>query len=102
MIHILSRVKILPHFSPHLKASLPKNFKSFLGKRPSFYFSNDTPEILDEHMEEMNEKENGKKAQYKFSEKSMVLPVNMPLFPFSTMLIRLGDFKFKVRIKNFI
>ena len=98
MIHILSRAKILPHFSPHLKASLPKDFKSFLGIRSIFYFSNDNPEILDELIDEVNEKENGKKAQYKFSEKSMVLPVNMPLFPFSTMLIRLGDFKFKVRI----
>lgn len=97
MIHLLARTKILPRFPIHLKSSLPQNFKPFLGQRPIFYFSTDTEVMDDEPIEEMNEKENGKKSRYKFTDKSMVLPVNMPLFPFSTMLIRLGDFKFKVR-----
>ncbi len=100
MFKLFPRNNILPNFSPHLKSCLSQNFKPFLGKRPAFFFSSDNPEIIDESIEENIERELRKRPQYKFTERCMVLPVNMPLFPFSTMLIRLGDFKFKVKFRG--
>lgn len=38
------------------------------------------------------------KVPYKFSEKCIALPINIPLFPYAKIFLNVGDFKFKVII----